>query len=109
MRNDNTLRKEFNNILDKIGLKREGTSFHGLRRTYATFMNRAGVEDQVIAKLLGHDDADKNAGGGVARTHYILPDEAKMEMKKKEAVKKFMGYVGNVFQKNIVLENIWSA
>ena len=97
LRNDNTLRKEFRDLLDKIGLRREGTSFHGLRRTYATFMNRAGVEDQVIAKLLGHNDADKNASGGVARTHYILPDKAKMEMKKKEAVEKFMDYVGNVF------------
>lgn len=106
LRNDNTIRKEFRAFLEMIELRREGTSFHGLRRTYATFMNRADVEDQVIAKLLGHDDADKNASGGLARRCYIKPDKAKMEMKKKEAVEKFMDYVGNVFQKNIVLEYI---
>lgn len=109
LRNDNTVRKDCRDFLEGIGLRRKGTIFHGLRRTYATFLNRAGVEDQVVAKLLGHEDADKETSGAVARQHYILPDDEKMELKKQEAVKKFMDYVGDLFDKNIDLEFIKSA
>lgn len=72
-------------------------------------MNRAGVDDQVIAMLLGHDDADKDGCGAVARQHYIQPDITKMEMKKREAVKMFMKYVGTIFDDNIDLEYIKTA
>lgn len=100
IRNADCLRADFCNLLNKLGLKKPNTSFHGLRRTYATLMSWSGVEDKTIAKLLGHE-MDEEDGCEVARKHYIKENKEKISEDKRAALEKYMVYTEDVFIRNI--------
>ena len=100
IRNPDTLRSDFNEFLRKNHMKKTYSSFHTLRRTYATLMNRSDVDVETISYLLGHKP-DLKDGCSVAREHYIKPDREMVEKKKEAAVQKYMVYMGDIFEKNI--------
>ncbi len=103
IRADDTTRARCADYLKKWGLKKTNTTFHGFRRTYATFMHESSVDKGTVALVLGHKPAvDKD--GQVASEHYIRPDDDVVTQKKmKEAVEKFYDYVGSMFEENIEL------
>ncbi len=101
LRNVTTTRSKCTAILIKAGLKKSNTTFHGFRRTYATFMYEAGVSDTTIAKLLGHE-VKSDDGADVARSHYINKARtAHLDTSMSEAVRMFDEYVGKFFLENI--------
>lgn len=100
IRNPDTLRSDFNEFLRKNHMKKTYSSFHALRRTYATLMNRSDVDVETISYLLGHKP-DLKDGCSVAREHYIKPDRERIKKKKEAAIQKYMVYMGDIFEKNI--------
>ena len=101
IRNDCTVRDDLRRFLSKIDMYRRNTVFHGFRRTYATFMDRAGVETKIISRLLGHSDCNDDKACAVALQHYIKEDTERIEAAKKAAVEKYMVYVGDLFERNL--------
>lgn len=49
------LRRAFNNAVRRSGI--EDFTFHDLRLTFATRLARGGVDQYMISKLMGHEDA----------------------------------------------------
>ncbi|MFZ2538614.1 MAG: site-specific integrase [Oscillospiraceae bacterium] len=82
----NTLYKELVGFLDDNHLKHCGVLFHKLRHCYATHMVDAGIDINVISKLLGHANISTTAA------YY-----AKVNLKPKiKAVKIHAKYMSNV-------------
>ena len=96
IRNADTARNHLNEITKKAGLKKPNSSFHGLRRTYASLMHDSGVDVETISVLLGHKP-DLDDGCQVARKHYIRPNQEINLFKKCAAVKKYMEFMSGVF------------
>lgn len=60
-----TIRKRFNTILTKIGITYLGKGFHIFRHTFASKLERAGIDPTTIQELLGH----KNKATTAKYTH----------------------------------------
>lgn len=56
VRNYQTLRHNFKSFLEKNGLGDVPITFHRFRHTYATLLQEAGVDVNIIRELLGHAD-----------------------------------------------------
>lgn len=95
IRHSDTLRTACNNMLKRLGLKRENSSFHAFRHTYGTLVHWSGVEMDTISYLLGHEiGSSKN----VTRDVYVKENEEAILKAKKCAVEKYMEYMGAVFE-----------
>jgi integrase len=52
----NFYRREFQPLLETVGLAGEGFTFHSLRHTFATTLAAKGVHPSTAQKMLGHSD-----------------------------------------------------